>query len=235
MKKVIFLIFLILVNLSANEVVKLTTLEWAPYIGKNLKFNGFSAKIVKDAFKQEGYKVEFYFFPWKRALKLGYSKKYDGCFPAYFAKDREKNYIYSNKIISSPIGFVENINKPIKWQKLNDLKKYTIGTVKGYVNTKEFDEMANKKELNIQSVVKDSINLKKVGKKRIDMAIIDKYTMDYILSKELKNLKKTLNFNKNILENKPLFILFKKGERGKELNKIFSSGLKKIDIKNIHK
>jgi polar amino acid transport system substrate-binding protein len=40
-------------------------------------------------------------------------------------------------------------------------------------------------------------------------------------------------FNATLLEDKKLFICFKKGDKGEELAKIYNEGLKKIDIEAI--
>ena len=54
---------------------------------------------------------------------------------------------------------------------------------------------------------------------------------DHILNKSIGKIE----FNDKPLELKKLYICFQKSEKGRELNKIFNEGLKKIDVQKIMK
>ncbi len=67
---VLFLIFLLLThNTAFAEPINVVTLNWSPYVGEDLKGNGFHAQIVKNAFKQINKETNLKFLPWKRAYK----------------------------------------------------------------------------------------------------------------------------------------------------------------------
>lgn len=59
--------------------------------------------------------------------------------------------------------------------------------------------------------------------------------LGYLLAtdKALASAKDKLNFNERLLEDKELFICFKKGERGEKLAAILAEGLQKIDVQAI--
>ncbi|NDV24401.1 hypothetical protein [Desulfovibrio sp. JC022] len=55
---------------SAEQVVTIATGEWPPYTGRNLPANGLCAEIVTEAFRVEGVKCRYKFYPWKRVLYM---------------------------------------------------------------------------------------------------------------------------------------------------------------------
>ena len=55
-------------NASAEEIVSIATLEYHPWTGKNLKFDGFVNHVITEAFRRKGYSVEFTYLPWKRGV-----------------------------------------------------------------------------------------------------------------------------------------------------------------------
>lgn len=237
-RSVIFIIFILstMILFSQDKTVYLTSLEWPPYSSQTLDEQGASIVVAKAAFLTMGYDLQVDFYPWMRAVDYGKKhKKYIGYFPEYHAKSIEKEFIFSDEIGKSPLGFVENKNKSIKWKTLKDLSKYKIGTVSGYVNTLEFDTMVANKQLTVDAVVDDITNIKKVIKSRIDLAVIDRYVLQYLLLND-DSVKKDANkvqFNSKLMENKKLYICFRKNRAGKKLNKIFNQGLRKIDVDKI--
>jgi len=221
-----------------DKLIKITSLEWPPYTASGLPEQGMSALVAKKAFAAMGYKLEISFYPWQRAVNMAKADSaYMGYFPEYYSKDTEKAFVFSESMGISPLGFAENKSKPIVWNSLEDLKNMAIGTVSGYVNTEAFDQMAISGELSVKPVVSDDKNLLKLGGKRIDLAVIDKNVMVYLLKNEksLASVSGQLAFNSKLLEEKGLYICFKKTAEGEKLAKIYNEGLKKIDVEGIMK
>ena len=221
----------------SDNVVRLTSLEWPPYSGKQLDHQGASVAVAKAAFAAMGYQLEVDFFPWSRTVSLARnnSTAYAGYFPEYYADDIAQQFIYSDEIGSGPLGFVEQSQKPVNWSTLNDLKDYRIGIVQDYVNTKEFDAMAESGQLTTEAVINDKSNLLKVINGRLDLAVIDRNVMDYLFKtdRSLRNKAARANFNTRLLANKKLYICFKKTPQGQKLAEIFNQGLARIDIHSI--
>ncbi|MBU6954371.1 ABC transporter substrate-binding protein [Hahella sp. HN01] len=242
MKRLILSVLTVFIAAVGLEVraegknVQLTSLDWPPYTSEGLANQGASAAVAKEAFAAMGYTLEVKFYPWKRAVALAKNDPaYDGYFPEYYAKELEDDFILSEPMGSGPLGFAQRKNHQIDWSALPDLAKYRIGVVSGYVNTAEFDDMVANKQLNASEAGDDVKNLMKLVSDRIDLAVVDKNVMKYLLSTEasLKSAAGAIEFNPTLLEDKKLYICFKKGPRGEELAKVFSEGLKKIDVDKI--
>jgi polar amino acid transport system substrate-binding protein len=224
-------------SFSADKIVRLTSLDWPPYSGKNLTQQGASVAVAKAAFKAMGYELQVSFFPWSRAVALAKDGKsnFSGYFPEYYSDDTAKDFIYSNAMGSGPLGFAERKDNSIIWTNLDDLKPYKIGVVQDYINTTEFDSMVASKALKTSSTTSDTKNLLKMINGRLDLAVVDRNVMNYLFKTDEWLAQKSDNaqFNSTLLEDKKLFICFKKNGKGAELADIYNEGLKKIDIQSI--
>lgn len=218
-----------------ERVIRLTSLEWKPYTGPDLVKKGFSAAVVEAAYAAMGYKVEIAFFPWKRAVyNAQHEAEYDGYFPEYYSPEIAENFVFSESFGMGPLGVITLKENEVQWENLEDLKKFKIGVVNGYMNTAEFDRMMEDGELNVQKAGDDLSNIKKLGEKRIDLALIDEHVFEYLINYEpsVRLFKGKIIFQK-VLENKKLFICFKKSPQGEEARKIFNQGIKKINVDDI--
>jgi polar amino acid transport system substrate-binding protein len=223
----------------SSELLKFTTLDWPPYLSKNLPQEGFGVEILKQAFKAEGYdNIQVNFLPWSRALALVEEKgEYIGCLLAYYSKERAEKFIYSDSVISGPIQFAMRNDNIIKWGKLEELKNHRIGIVQDYVNSPELDQLIASKKLLADPSVSDANNLLKLASKRIDLAVVDTNVFTYLLktSPPLKAYKDQLQISPKVLDEKKLYILFSKSEKGQKFADIFNKGLKKINPAEIAK
>jgi polar amino acid transport system substrate-binding protein len=224
-----------LVN-AENKVIRLTSLEWPPYSGKDLPQQGSSVAIARKAFAAMGYTLEVTFFPWSRAVALAKDKnsQFAGYFPEYYAQDTAEQFIYSKEIGSGPLGFAERIDNSISWSTLTDLAPYDIGIVQDYINTKDFDVLARSNALTTSITINDTNNLKKLVSSRIDLAVVDKNVMEYLFTTDPSLMRKAhlAQFNKQLLEEKKLYICFKKTERGQQYSELLSQGLQQISVDN---
>lgn len=206
--------------------ITLATLDWEPYIGEKLKNQGWVAELVREAFRRKGFDVQFNFMPWSRVVEQAKAGVVDGYFPEYPSLALEKLFIVSDAFPAGPLGFMKLKNKAISWKTLDDLKPYTIGVVKDYINTAEFDARTDLKK---EAVSQDALNLRKLAAGRIDLAVVDKYVGLYLAKKELGNDADKLEFMSPILEEKTLVICFPRSKPGaKELATAFNEALKQI-------
>lgn len=228
----------LLSNIGYAEQVKLTSLEWPPYTSESLKEQGASVAVAKAAFEAMGHQLVIEFYPWKRAVYLAKEDpSYDGYFPEYFSEELKKDFILSEPMGSGPLGFAELKTNPITWNSLDDLKKFRVGVVGGYVNTAEFDDMVSKGQLKASVASDDVKNILKLASGRSDLAVVDQNVLSFLLASDasLKGAASDIQFNGRLLEDKQLYICFKKGPRGEKISKIFNEGLTKIDVKAIMK
>ena len=157
-------------NASAEEIVSIATLEYHPWTGKNLKFNGFVNHVITEAFKRKGYSVKFAYIPWKRGVIETKSGEYAALSYVYLSKDREKEFYLSDPISEEKIVFFRLKSNPIKdWKTLDDLKNYNFGATRGYTYTKEFWQAVESKQIKVDVTDSDKQNFKKLFVERIDI------------------------------------------------------------------
>lgn len=201
---------------SENNVVVLGTIDWEPYIGRSLKQNGYMYQAVIKAYQNSGYDVKIIYLPWARCVKLTEDGVIDGFMPAYYSKERESKFTYSESFPGSPIGFYirkdSNIKysyDPVKYPEkaLQALSDKKFGIVRGYVTTEKFDSADF---LYKEKGDSDEQNIKKLFHGRVDLIAIDKYVAKYIIVKKYPHYIDELTFLEPPLEVKPLYICFSK-------------------------
>ncbi len=210
----------------AGKKIVLASLNWEPYIGSNMENNGYVAELVREAFKRKGYDLEIKFMPWARVIKKAKDGSFDGYFPEYFAEELKNNFKVSTPFPGGPLGFYKIRGTEIKFNSIKDLTPYRIGVVRGYVNTKEFDEADYLKK---EEVKEDLLNFRKLFKKRLDLVVADKFVGKYVVSKILPTKLQELEFVDPPLENKDLYVcISKKTPNSGEKFKALEEGLKEI-------
>ena len=212
---------------SAQQTVKLTTVDWCPYTCKELPDGGFNAVVVREAFKAMGYDAEIEFLPWQRAVNTAKSDStVAGYFPEYPAE--LEGFLLSPSIGRSPLGLAVPAGQPAPAP--DGLAKLRLGVVNGYVNAKPVAD-AIAAGLKPEGVSDDATNIRKVAAGRIDAAEIDQYVLDHLLrtSPDLKGLAGKVAYA-TTLEDKTLHIAFTDSALGRQMADVFAQGLKKIDV-----
>lgn len=223
--------------LSASSVkrVELATLEWEPYIGENLPERGFVHELVTDAFRTMGYEVDVTFYPWARALAVATSGQVDGLFPEYFDGSRTGDFVYSAPFPGGPVGFLVRKDSGIRFPSdprkdltaaLRNMRQFRFGVVRGYLNTKAFDDATF---LFKDEAVTDEQNLQKLIAKRVDLIFIDQYVARHLIDTRFPWVRDDLAFLEPMLETKPLHVAFSRRAADREQKvKDFNEGLAKL-------
>ena len=188
--------------------------------------------VLREAFRSVGYRLEVSYYPWSRAVAVAKrDPSFVGYFPEYYAKHIESQFIFSPAIGSGPLGFAERRSRPVSWRKLDDLTPYRIGVVQDYVNTEAFDKLVADRTLRADPATSDAQNLLKLAAGRLDLAVVDRHVMNYWLkhAPELEPYQDVLQFNARLLENKQLFVCFRRDEQGQRMAKLLAQGLARID------
>jgi|TARA_R110001583_G_scaffold9281_3_gene44201 polar amino acid transport system substrate-binding protein len=235
-KKLLFATAALLSAQTASaETIKLATLEWPPYTGAKLPEGGQSTIEVKKLFAGAGFDLDYVVLPWNRAIDTGTTDPaFAGYYPEYYdaSRDAEKNAsgncLFSNSFGKSPVGFIQNVATPITWSSHEDLEKYTIGVVSGYVNETTFDAMVAAGKIKVDAVVSDVQNIKKVAAGRVNAAVIDKNVLTYSLSSDpaLKNIADKISFNEKLLADNDLYVCFQNNDKGKAMRAAFNAQIK---------
>ena len=146
----------------------LASINWEPYTGKNLPDQGFISQVVTEAFARTGYRVEFKYMPWSRALHSAKKGEFQGLMNVYWKKDRIEFFKYSDGIWKVKEEFICLSETPIAWVgDLENLKSHTIGVLRGSAQAEEL-KIAG---FLIEEVNDQILNVKKLLKKRVDIVL----------------------------------------------------------------
>lgn len=130
---------------AEQKTVTFATSEREPYIGSQIKENGYVAKLVSEAYKRVGYNVMIDYYPLARAKTLAENGKVDGLLPTNYDKSNENVFSYSNSFPGVNIVLLKkkSFNVKIKEKSLKEilqkLNKYSFGIVRGLTVSQEFD------------------------------------------------------------------------------------------------
>ncbi|ESP93958.1 MULTISPECIES: substrate-binding periplasmic protein [Pseudoalteromonas] len=227
-----------------KEQLHLVTLDWPPYIGDQLCNKGWVFQFTISLLVDQGYPVYVEFLPWARAVKAAESGRADILFPEYFIEDASPSDNYegktrrellalSNAYPGGEIGFIKRRGERDSFEgNLNALKGTTIGVVRGYQNTPEFDAMMDNGEFVIVKAVDDLQLVKLLVGKRVDLIIGDpkvlRFTVSYsnlsksekvTLLRALEDVQPALRYN-NLF-----FALSKKKPRWRQVLNDINKGL----------
>ena len=232
-RSIIFLFLLgLLQNGYAAETIRITTGEFSPWASASLIHNGFTSHVISEAFKLEGYEVEFTFYPWKRAFESARSgEQFHATSYWYPSEERAKDFHYSDPIqVDATVFFHIKDNPPPDWKSLDDLKGRRIGATGGFTYTKEFWDAAKSKHLDIEEANSDELNFRKLLKGRIDLFPSNPLVGQKILIEAFeKRAANSVTYHQKPLISPTGHLLFsKKHAKAEELVTAFNRGLTRL-------
>ena len=227
------IIFTILSLGYTKQSLKIGSDEWAPFHSQESSINGevegFTADLVRAVLKKMNIVIEHHqIYPWKRALKMVFNGELDAVFTSTKTSEREYNCYFPSEPLTdfSYVFFIKKENrKRLKFNTLDDLKKYRIGIVSGFSYTKKFKEFIEE-ENNFDEVTTGDFNVKKLLASRIDYMVTPRRVgLDLMDKFDIKNecimLEKPLNLDF-------LYIMFSKKTVSETFVIQFSDELKKF-------
>ncbi|ASJ96627.1 substrate-binding periplasmic protein [Shewanella marisflavi] len=216
------------------DTLKLSSLNWPPYSGPTLPEGGACVVIARAALAAMGHDLVVDYFPWSRTVRVVSrdDSGYQGYFPEYYHPTDK--FIFSEAMGESPLGILEQSHHPITWSRLQDLNAYTLGVVRDYVNTQALDEMIAIGIQPVELVSSDEHNIRKVATGRVQGAVMDRYVYQYLIQQpHLSELKTRLQFNKQLLESKALYIAFRNTPEGRRWRALYNEGLARIEVEQL--
>ena len=228
---------LIVDSASAEEIITISTLEYAPWTGKNLKNNGFVNHVITEAFQRKGYTVKYTYLPWKRAVMEAKNGQYSALSYVYWSQDRETEFYLSDPISEEKIVFFHLKSKPIKdWNILEDLNNYKIGATGGYTYTQEFWNLAETKRLMVDVTNSDLQNFKKLLAGRIDIFPSGLVNGKSILQREFDaSQSNLLSFHSKPLSETTGHLAFTRRRKDSvSLVRIFNQGLAQLKAEGLY-
>ncbi|AWL12616.1 hypothetical protein HMF8227_02158 [Saliniradius amylolyticus] len=203
----------------------------APYTSPKLPEQGYVNHVVREAFASQGYTVSFVYLPWARAYEEALSGRFDATSYWYNSQWREKDFHYSQPVISERLVFFRRQSDgPQLWQNLDDFKDLRIGLTRGYTYTKELWALAERSPERFSVVNTDRQNLTMLALGRIDLFPVDEITgwhlaESYLAPEQARRLE-TLPRPLNVVEGHVLFPKAKAVSRS--LLNSFNKGLNEL-------
>lgn len=234
MKKLFFYVVMLLffsTALFAETTIRITNGEWEPYMSEYCSNYGLSSHVVSEAFKSEGIKVRWHFFPWKRSLVMAKrGRDWDGSCCWWPSKEIGKNFFISEPVTKSSVVFFHLRSYKFDWKSVEDLKGLKIGATFGYEYGKEFMGAMNEKKIYADMAPSDELNFKKLLKGRTNI-----FPNDPIVGySQIRNTfppekAKLFTYHPKELQATTLnLIISKQSKNGKLFLDKFNSGLSKL-------
>jgi len=111
----------------AEQTLRITNGEWAPYLSEHLPKNGFASDVVKVAFAAVGINVEYDFFPWRRSYMLARKGTWHGSVVWVHTRERAEDFHYSNTVVLDQEFLFHLKSFKLEWEQVEDLEGLTIG------------------------------------------------------------------------------------------------------------
>lgn len=171
-------------GLFAADRVRFAIGEWEPYTGQNMEAYGMASEVVTAACAATGLKVEYEFFPWKRAEANVQRGTHFATFPYQETADREPKYYFSDSLCRSTNGILLHRGNAriasFSYANPEDLKGFRVGTLAGSdaINLPLRNAGAEVEE--VQNVEQ---NLKKLEMNYLDCVIDDRPVLHMAVKK----------------------------------------------------
>ncbi len=217
---------------NINKTITFSTLEAPPYISERLPHGGVILKIISEAYKCEGYTVNYEWFPSKRAEYSASKGLFNGFVGGQITKDREEQFSFGDPIGSLDIVFFHLKDYSFDWETIDDIKGLTVGStvgVKGY--GADFWGAAKKGEFSIEYTYEHIHSIRQLLAGRIDVFPTQKIIGFAIINKFLtENDARKITFHQKPLNSSDYYILFNKENslNNPKIIKDFNTGLRKL-------
>ncbi len=227
---IIYLFLLPMFSFANDNIVKISFSEFPPFeFMKDGKASGFSVDLLLDIFESAGYKVEFIYFPWKRALEAGKAGETDVIVNVKKSEEREKYFIYSDPILYYERFFFKKKTLDIHPTSFAEISSYDIATVNGYFYGEDFDN-AHLHLAPTSSSDPAMSNLRKLVAGRVDLVVCQVNVCNYLIDQhkeEFAGIDYIASLPISAFE--PTYIAFPRAylARSQQLLQVFNAGLKK--------
>ena len=200
---------------NTPKALKIATLDWPPYIGRDLCNHGWVFQLGLSVLLSQGFSVEIYFYPWARAVRETEMGYVDILFPEYYIEPGAPSDVHKNTkrldhlILSRPfpggdLSFVKRTETSIAFTgNLTALIGEFIGVVRGYQNTPEFDRMMDAGQFNIIEAVDDLQLVKILMARRVNLVLGDPNVLFYTLKHSDLPLEKKEKYLKQMEQVNP--------------------------------
>ena len=171
---------------TAQEMVTISTGEWAPFLSEHREYGGIAARIVTAAFNAVDLDVVYRWYgeSWERAKQDALHGKVDLSALWYHTEDRARVFTFTDPVIDVATVFFHHKDAPFDWKSLDaiDASK-VIGVTRGYSYGQEFDAAKETGLFRHEVADRDTLNFRKLLRRRIDAFVIGELVGHDILSR----------------------------------------------------
>jgi polar amino acid transport system substrate-binding protein len=231
----VFIAVLAVVSAASATSIKLTTVDWPPYVFSD--GSGPNTETVRKIFTRAGVDVEIQVLPWNRAVRLAADDpEWVGVYPEYYSDDidaekRGRRCLFSMSFGVSPVGFLKRKDSNFTWSFHEDLSRYVVGVVRGYVNEDLLDQMIAIGEVAVDLAENDAENVLKVAARRSDAIVIDQRVFQYLTENHdaVAHVAGELEFHDKLLIEHGLHVCFENSATGRAARDLFDKHLMELN------
>lgn len=230
----VMITFISSVAISANlSTVKLATgTDYPPYTDKSLDRGGLFTALVEEIFKAVNIAPNLTWTNWKACYKRTTKNFFDGTFPYAKTPEREKEVLYSEKVLATDTIFITLEDETTDFEHPEKLTKADICKGKGY-HSKDVEPYVKAGNLKLHWAIDFDNCLTMLEAKRTKALPISNLVASFQIRKmkDSGKLKKETKFKatkKPIYTDGLYFIVGKDNPKAKDLIKSFNEGLQII-------
>ncbi|QDQ26819.1 amino acid ABC transporter substrate-binding protein [Chitinimonas arctica] len=232
-----FLACLCLPTLADGKLLRIATGELPPYATQSRADQGIALNVVRRAFETAGYRVQFTFLPWSRALAEARTGKWTGT--AYWGHkpEHEESFFLSDNVLTEQWVFVYRAKSGFDWQTLADLRPYRMAIIQDYTYTPQLWSMVKSGELQADLTPNDLSSLRKLISARVDIAPMEKNVACDLLARHFgAGSANLLRYHPRLMTDQftTHLMLSRKLPDSFALVTAFNAGLKKIQASGEH-
>ena len=211
---------------AESKTLKIAGSVWPPFIVDQGAEKGAATTLVSEILKRAGYKTEASIESWPRTLQGTSTGIYDVIIAAWYTKEREQHFQYTDPYFVNTIQFVKRKGVPIKFRNYQDLKGLVIGIVNDYAYGDEFDKAQGVLKLPSNHLIQ---NLLKLQQGRIDLTLGDKWSVRHELTEYFPTAIKDFEFLGKPVASRPLHAVVSRAHpEHDKIVKAFNKALKSM-------
>jgi len=167
---------------QSTNVIKVATSPYEPYIIYDHEtFSGIDIDLIKRAFKDSAYEIEFQLVPWDTSINMIKDKLSNVLPTLSYREDRLAYLTYSEPYrTKSEYCFYAKKYSHYKVNTLSDLIGYRLGMVSGY---SYFEQLRKDQIIEKLYYSRDEVLIKQLNSGHIDIIVMNQDVGDYLVKK----------------------------------------------------
>lgn len=167
--------------------LRIATGEFPPYATSLRADKGIALKVVQRAFALAGYRVDFQFMPWTRALEETAAGKWDATAYWGYNEERNRRFWVSDNVLTEQWLFVHRRDTRFDWKTLADVQPYRLAVIANYTYTPAMHEMLAAGLLSGDATPDDLSALRKLLAGRVELVPMERNVACYLLARHFSS------------------------------------------------